>query len=155
MSILIIIILIALGAFGFGVAVETDCQSAEDRCIATVTASSWMPVEVDGVSGVIVTGEDGPRFFAADAFWTPSIDDLEAAELAIASAQGDLDHLRQYVGFIEGGQHKIYVNGFRDAVGIDWMSELVFVEDGGDAFFQAVYNVDTGELERFQFNGEA
>jgi hypothetical protein len=155
MSILIIIIMILLGVFGFGIAVETECQSTEDGCVETVTSSSWMTVEIDGVVGVIVAEGDGPLFQAADGFWTPSIDDLEAVEFAIAAAQGELDHLRQYVGYIEGGQRKIYVNGFKDTFGIDWTSEPVVVEDGGESFFQAIYNVDTGELELFMFNGEA
>jgi hypothetical protein len=155
MSILIIIILILVGAFGFEVAVESGCQPVEDGCIETVTSTTWMPVEVDDVPGVIVAEEDGPRFLAADGFWTPLIDDLEAAEFAVAVEHGDLDHLRQYVGFIENGQQKIYINGFRDSVDLDWMSEPVVVEDGGEAFFQAVFNVESGELERFQFNGEA
>ncbi len=155
MSLVILIVLIVLGFFGVGVVEESSCSADADGCVATVTVTAWIPVEIHGVPGVIVAEADGGLFLAADGFWTPSEADIAAAEDAIEAAQGDLDHLRQYVGYVEDGERKILVNGFATDLGIDWRSQPVLVDDGGEAFFTAVYNVDTGELENFAFNGVA
>jgi len=90
-----------------------------------------------------------------DAYWLPGLADIEAAELALSDEVGELDHDRQYAGYIEDGNRKIYINGFCDAPGVDWHERPVLVQDGGDCFFTTIYNVDAGELERFRFNGEA
>jgi hypothetical protein len=157
MSIIILIIILILGFFGIAVADEPDC--GPDGCVAVEeTTPAWQPVSINGLEGVIVAEADGPQFdifVTADGYWTPAVADLEAAEAAIAADQGALDHLRQYVGYLEDGQRKILVNGFCDPFGYAWQAEPVFVMDGGDCYFQAVYNVDDAELESFSFHGEA
>jgi hypothetical protein len=37
----------------------------------------------------------------------------------------------------------------------DWKSSYIMVADGGSCFWNALYNVDTGELEYLIVNGEA
>lgn len=128
-------------------------STPEDGCSAP--ASSWQPVEVNGIEGVIVSEEDGWTLIAGESYWMPSQEDLEAAETAIATDQGVLEQHRQYVGFTEDGVAKVYINGFCDDFDMDWRSTPIVVEDGGDCYFTAVYNVDSGELEWFTFNGDA
>ena len=156
MSIIILVIIVLIGLFGFAPSGEPDCVGDGEGCAApAAVVTSWTPVTVDGIEGVVVAEGDGSLFVEADSWWTPSIADVAAAEEAITAAQGPLDHQRQYVGFIDNGEHKVLVNGFCDAFGLDWTTQPILVADGGECFFEAVYNVDTGELEGFQFNGEA
>ena len=118
--------------------------------------SAWERVEIDGIEGVIVAEADVSAFVGDDEPWTPTVDDVTAVELAIAEEQGALpDHRRQYAGFTEDGDLKIFVNGFCDDFGQDWEREPIIVMDGGECFFNAVYNVDRASLEWFTFNGEA
>jgi hypothetical protein len=131
---------------------EVDCTAVDnmDGC-----GPAWTVVEVGEVTGVIVPDTSAALFgIASDAYWTPSIVEIELAEAAILNEQGELDHVRQYAGVTEDGDQKVFVNGFCDDFGIDWQSEVVLVDDGGDCFFSALYNVDTDELEYFSFNGE-
>lgn len=155
MSIAVIIILILLGLFGVSSSTADGPDCAGDDCITTVTMGAWMPVEINGISGVIVADADGGMFMQAEEYWSPEIQDVERAEEAITAQEGVLGHFRQYVGYIDNGERKIYINGFTDPMGRDWLSEPVMVEDGGEAFFGATFNVDTGTLENFSFNGEA
>lgn len=128
----------------------------------TVVTEEWRPVTIGQVEGVILTPDDAPQLVDSlgldldgDAYWMPTLADVEAAELALTAEAGELDHHRQYAGYIEGGNRKIHINGFCDASESDWRERPVLVQDGGDCFFTAIYNVDAGELQRFRFNGEA
>lgn len=158
MSLIVILILILLGLFGVSadpVVVEgPDCaQDGSDGCVQAVTP--WEPVTIGGVEGVIVAEADGGLFVGQEGYFKPTTDQLTAAELAIAREQGVLDHQRQYVGYIENGERKLFVNGFCDSSGQDWHAEPILVADGGECYFTAIYNLDTSELERFTYNGEA
>jgi hypothetical protein len=126
-------------------------------------------VEVDGVIGTIVpeimawqwsteTGDDVSYF-------TPSIDDVTALESALAAEQtGIAEHHRQYIGYVENGERKFLIDAavpdesLEAADGVtcaDVEPVSVTIADGGEAFFEAIYNLDTGEVERFSFHGEA
>lgn len=172
----IIWILAALfGLFVFWQAEQTDCATSPggtDECpvrrvvlptpaVVRGEGGEWEEVTIGDIQGVIIPAHDagslvhGTKPEAPEGgFWTPAIAHLESAEAAIAAERGQLDHMRQYAGFIEDGERKVFVNGFRDALGIDWTTERVLVDDGGDRFFTAIYNVDRDELEMFRFNGE-
>jgi hypothetical protein len=118
------------------------------------TAPGWEAVTVDGHEGVILSEEDALRFsWDAEDAWMPAVADIEQAEAAIREQEGDLGHKRQYLGWIVDGERVIYVNGFCDDLGRNWHVEYIAVDDGGDCFFSAMYNVDTDELEYFSFNG--
>ncbi len=158
----ILIILIAISGFFF--VSESEVAQSPQACIQDVQgncvlepADGWVPVSFDGFEGVIVPVEavENDPWFTSEEAWTPTEADVIAAEEAIEAEQGPLDHMRQYIGITQGGQHKVYVNGFCDAWETNWQAELVFVMDGGDCFFSATYNVETGELENFMFNGDA
>jgi hypothetical protein len=103
---------------------------------------------------VIVAPDDVNGFGLPEPYWAPTANDIAAAESAIAAAEGDLEHYRQYAGFTEDGDRLLLVNGFCNAEP-DWTSRIVFVMDGGECYFTAIYNVDTEELESFMFNGDA
>lgn len=127
-----------------------------------ITGIGWERVSVDGIEGVIVPAHDAGSLvsrtypdLAGDDYWTPTLADVEAAEAAIAAEQGDLTHRRQYAGYAENGERKVYVNGFCEGFDSKWTIQPVRVEDGGECYFTAVYNVDRDELEMFRFNGEA
>jgi hypothetical protein len=170
MSIIVILIVIIFGIFGAAfdddpvarsVVVAPECVAATesteeqaDGCGAPEN-NEWIPVDVGGIQGVIVTESDSPLFTEGEGYWTPTVAEIADTEDAIQHEQGGLDHIRQYVGFIEDGERKIYVNGFCDAFGIDWETVPVMVDDGGDCYFTAVYNVDSEGLEWFTFNGDA
>jgi len=47
------------------------------------------------------------------------------------------------------------VNGFCRVDDDTWLSHPYIVMDGGNCYFQAIYNVEDQTFERFQFNGDA
>jgi hypothetical protein len=159
---LLLIILVAITGVFFVPATQTVetsrvcVQDFQGNCVPE-PADGWIPVSFDGFEGVIVPAEDAGEdgWFSSDEAWTPTEEDVVAAEEAIEAEQGPLDHMRQYIGVTQDGERKIFVNGFCDAWETNWQAELIFVNDGGDCFFGATYNVETGELESFTFNGEA
>lgn len=175
MTWLIWIFVALFGLFVFWQAEQPDCSTSPGgtpECPARRVASStpaviqvdgweWEEVTVGEIEGVIIPEAAAssllfgsyPDLEYGD-YWTPTLMDVEAAASAIAAEQGELDHMRQYAGFIENGDRKVYVNGFCDALGIDWTSERVLVDDGGDCFFTAICNIEQAELEMFRFNGE-
>jgi hypothetical protein len=121
----------------------------------TGIAPGWEAITVDGHEAVILSEEDALRYAWDDVedSWMPAVADIEEAETAIREQEGDLDHMRQYLGWIVDGERVIYVNGFCDDLGRNWHAEYIAVDDGGECFFSATYNVDTGELEYFSYNG--
>ena len=155
---LIAIILLILAFLGFGffttepeVAVSTVSPAT---AVVEAPADDWILVEVEGVQGVIVAPEAAAGFGLSEPYWAPSVVDVANAESAIVGDQGELDHRRQYAGFTEDGDRKILVNGFCSDESY-WTHDLVFIMDGGECYFTAIYNVDTAELESFSFNGDA
>lgn len=157
--------ILVLLIFGFVAFVQTDDQVATAPATTVTIAApgaEWRSVTVGEVEGVIVASEDAPLFVDSlgldldeNAFWRPSATQVATAEAALAEEAGALDHTRQYAGFMESGDRKIFINGFCDDHGIDWRQQPVLVDDGGDCYFTAISNVDTGEIERFRFNGES
>lgn len=143
---------------------DQPAEVAKAPVVAQVAppGDEWEPVSIGDVEGVIVVPGDAPMFVDSlgldlenDAYWRPTAADVEMAEIALADEAGELEHTRQYAGFMESGERKVSINGFRNAHAVDWRERPVLVDDGGECFFMAIYNVDTDELERFRFNGEA
>jgi hypothetical protein len=105
--------------------------------------------------------------------WPPAAKDLEGAERALPSAiaaafsalRGGAEkptpparYFRQYVGFWRAGKHVLYVNGLGLSaadgdVAQDWREHAQRLCDGGIQSFGAVYEVETGVFDSFQFNG--
>jgi hypothetical protein len=159
------------GLFGSGADV-TDCSTGDGCAVAPVVADrsmmEWQPVTVNGNEGVILPPDAAPELLSTfgwddvEDFWLPTEEDLHVAEDTIGRhisrtptmGDGMLEAYRQYGGFVENGERKIFVNSFC-AEFDDWRSSVIFVMDGGTCFWQAVYNVDTGEIEHIAVNGEA
>jgi glutaminyl-peptide cyclotransferase len=64
---------------------------------------------------------------------------------------------RQYIGFVEDGRRKIQVHSFYEGWGgsLDWRKDIVLVFDGGDDFFDVIYDVTSGTFSDFGTNGYA
>ena len=159
-------ILVAL-LFGNQQVDRPDCAPGADSdgCVVeravelpdpATAANGWVPIETNGVYGVIVPGFDADEFDPrADTYWTPTPADVELAEAALFLDQGSLDHFRQYFGTVEDGENKILIYGFCDAMGSNWYQETIMVLDGGDCYFHAIYDVQSDTIENFYFSGNA
>jgi hypothetical protein len=62
---------------------------------------------------------------------------------------------RQYFGLESESGRFLMINGFCEAFDINPATTIVMVEDGGDCYWFAVYNLDSGEFETLMVNGEA
>jgi hypothetical protein len=69
-------------------------------------------------------------------------------------------YLRQYVGITIRGKKYVYVNAFSDSVvsldrrhGESWKYEAIIVCDGGDGFWGALYDPESGQFSDLAFNG--
>jgi hypothetical protein len=135
---------------------------------------TWTPVSGAGYDGVIVdalTAADFARWLTGQetiGSWEPSPENIAALEAALptflATAPQATDRLRQdlanykrqYAGIVDSDNRQvILVNAFCDTVGIDWQSQPVIVEDGGDCFFQVTYDPLAGTFSGLSVNGEA
>lgn len=140
-------------------------------------SSSDSPIylDTDDYEGVILPAAQFEDFHLwagieePDGFWMPSADDIAELEVNLTEfieenedefrrdIVEDLpDYIRQYLGYVAEGQRWIYVNALcNHGDGLDWETDIVFVADGGDCFFQVIYNADTGEFSDLSINGEA
>lgn len=124
----------------------------------------WPSATVNGLPGVIMPRDIAESVIWSedeiDGYWLPGEPWLEAADQAIADRAERIEDpqrtpvlgsYRQYGGFIENGERKIYINAF--CVELDnWKRGYVMVMDGGPCFWNAVYNVNTGEVEHLYVN---
>ncbi|HNB52634.1 MAG TPA: hypothetical protein PK530_11855 [Anaerolineales bacterium] len=65
------------------------------------------------------------------------------------------EYHRQYAGLTVDGVSLIYGNFFCGEGQMDWLTEWVIVMDGGDCYFQILYNVKNDTFIRLQVNGDA
>jgi len=61
----------------------------------------------------------------------------------------------QFVGFISGDDKKIFCNLFCDTFNQDWRKNPIVVDDGGDCYFQVIYNLKKRTFSDLYINGEA
>ncbi|MEA3334661.1 MAG: hypothetical protein U9R25_02050 [Chloroflexota bacterium] len=110
----------------------------------------------------------GPSF---EGFWTPSADVVFQLEDKITDYlrqnpeqffhqppvwQRLDEYQRQYIGLsFQDGRQIIYGNFFCNNSGRDWRQQLIFVLDGGECYFQVMFDVDFGEFVELRVNGEA
>lgn len=135
------------------------------------TSSNSILISTASYSGVIFPANmvnleyDVPT---VDGYWTASSADIAALEAALPfyletqanyfrrDILADLpNYARQYIGFEADGIQYIYLNALCAADDLDWQSEFIMVADGGDCFFQVIYQLDTGEFSNLMVNGEA
>lgn len=145
------LILLLVGAVLYGTVGVTE--------VVTVggTSSRSMTVEIDGNPGVIL---DASNYRPDADGWSPSADHLQAAEdavLVVALADDRepmLGGYRQYVGVVEDGERKVIINSMCKHFD-GWDKTYIEIMDGGPCFWNAVYNVESGEVESLVVNGQA
>jgi hypothetical protein len=129
----------------------------------------FRPVVLEKPRGVIVSyRQAGHFFFQTDSrftYYTPTREEvallerkLPAMVRALKTVPPDFakrlpGYTRQYVGLVDGKQRWIWVNFFCDDGGIDWVHQLVEVDDGGACFGQVQFEPATGKFRGFQLNG--
>ncbi len=94
-------------------------------------------------------------------FWTPAPADIQRLEANLKTQEPSvMGYDRQYLGIIQGGRRLIYVNGFSSSLVSDfggphgyWRHQIVFVNDGGNDFFNTTYDPKTRRFSGLQFNG--
>lgn len=135
-------------------------------------------ITTDTMDGVIFTGTNaegaGVGFDFNEPiidYWTPTEADVAALEAGLpAFLESEIppDHYnrrilerldlykRQYFGItLEAGQPLIYANFFCVDEFDYWLESLVFVMDGGECFFQVLYDPATAKFSRLRVNGMA
>jgi len=71
---------------------------------------------------------------------------------------GKLENYRhQHFGYLSADKKYIYNNYFCDDfdTAIEWRTNFISVDDGGNCFFQAIFDVDTQEIISLYINGES
>lgn len=133
-------------------------------------------IETETYEGVILIVEAAAEYHAilgdeSDILWRPTKAEvmeleqglrafLQTDDQAATSGRSPLwerlsDYKRQYYGFERAGQRLIHANFFCDDWGADWHHTPIFVLDGGDCYFQVVYNSQTNTFVSLCINGEA
>jgi len=126
----------------------------------------------NGLTVILVGAQAAGHFAKGTQFWTPTANDiaqLETGLQAIAKktpvpnvrpgqpAQNiATTYHRQYIGILQGGKKKIYVNAFRaskEAEFPHWREKFVMVFDGGSGFYHTIYDVESHHFEAVRFNG--
>ena len=138
--------------------------------ITTLTLAGEIPGAIfpkerteEFASKLLVTGELTPPF------WTPKIEQVRVLEKFLpefvrknAPRDGKpigtiSKYKRQYFGITKNGKKQIYVNGFCEQYWSqkeDWRSKFVLVLDGGNCYFQILFDPTTNEFTNFVINGE-
>jgi hypothetical protein len=131
-------------------------------------------VKTEEFEGVIIPREKASDFMKAFSgieekeTWTPGRTDVLKLEKGIESflkkaapkRSQDLwtkipTYKRQYVGITRKGRKVIFVNFFCDAFNSNWKAAPVVVEDGGDCFFNVLYDPTAAAFSDLRINGEA
>ncbi len=137
------------------------------------------PLLVSGQSyrGVILplSAMQGETYPGAESYWVPSLEQVRAMERRLPSflvrekPEPDPElgtkvgqYYRQYVGITINGRRLIYGNFIHNTAwkesledGVDYHRHLMLVDDGGSAFFQVEYDVETKAFVDLAINGVA
>ena len=63
---------------------------------------------------------------------------------------------RQYVAILNSkGEKEVWVNCFCDTWNSDWKKDLIYVNDGGNCYFNLKINLTTGQYYELMVNGDA
>ncbi len=111
-----------------------------------------------GVQGLIVGETEAGRFYAAitgstaERYFTPDKSTIIALEsrlpayLRSKAPAGSgprkrlRDYRRQYLGVRRDGKRLVFANFFCETHRTDWTRKPIAVDDGGDCYFQVLYN---------------
>lgn len=156
------------------------CLSACDTFAPSNPPTPTMDLRaVDDMASVIFSPEHAEAAQVAliasagenfEGYWMPSGQDVLALEEQLGpylQAHADQffghptvweqlhEYHRQYAGLTVDGAPLIYANFFCGEGQMDWLTEWVIVLDGGDCYFQVLYNVKNDTFIRLQVNGES
>jgi hypothetical protein len=131
-------------------------------------------VKTDKFEGVIIPREKAGDFMKSFSgveekeSWTPGRSDVLKLEeklesyLKKAAAKRSptlwsklAPYKRQYIGIMRNGRKVIFTNFFCNAFEVDWKTKPVVVDDGGDCFFNVLYDPVSTTFSDLQINGEA
>lgn len=122
---------------------------------------------------VILSGAKAANLFPKGTqFWTPTPADIAQLEtdLSLLSKKTTVpyveagkkawnivtDYNRQYIGILQGGKKRIYVNAFWAGSESEfpyWKHLPVLVKDGGNYFYHVTYEVKAHRFDAVLFNG--
>lgn len=173
-------LLVVLAAAGACTSPRTSSNTDAPREVAaampapTQTDTSPEHIKTAEVEGVIIPGSKAASFigkYSAGEFsgtWTPSRSEVLELEKRIQaylkqtapnmseSGWSDLaTYRRQYAGILQQGRRVIYANFFCYSFDMDWTTERVEIDDGGECYFQVLYDPGSATFSRLQINGEA
>ncbi len=63
------------------------------------------------------------------------------------------DYFSQWAGALQSGHRVLHGNYFCRDFGMDWKTQPIGVDDGGDCFFQVIYDLDASTFTSLQVNG--
>lgn len=166
-------------AVGYLAIVATVMSCSKDASRSTTalpaegTRSTVLPESAAQLLAHPCSRSGPPRFGKS---WRPTRADIQALEsrldrISLLRSAGLIRgeqienpsrYHRQYVGIVVGERKLIYLNAFcekpEDVVvrqGGDWRQNPIDVCDGGDCFWSAVYDPNSGEFSDLQVNGIA
>jgi hypothetical protein len=129
--------------------------------------SGYTLIQLENTRGVIVPASEAAGYGQqTDDYWTPTEADVRTLEAGLVAylkaapgAPSDLwekqaTYLRQWAGILRDGRRYIYASFFC-AEFAGWQSRIVVVMDGGDCFFQVMYDVEQQTFTNLMVNGEA
>jgi len=136
---------------------------------STIVGQDPRTVKTDKIDGLICTNfADWKFMFTTTEFWTPTKDDVLAAENQIeaflkkeskphaANLWRKLpDYKRQYLGIVVNGHKRIFCNFYCRSHRIPLDDKPVLVEDGGECFFRIQYDLNDKQCYDFNVNGYA
>lgn len=133
--------------------------------------SQSIKFKVDPLMYVVFSADKKYDFFASGikSWWTPTQSDVESAESSIPNClKQDYPNIfvkldgynRQYVGFVDQSGHKqMWINFFTfnegNSVMDGWRENVVGTADGGDYYFNMVFDLDNNQCKNIQVNGVA
>lgn len=167
----VLVIFIVCWAIGqAGCASDTRVEEHAPATSEQTTDAVSSLVETDSYEGAIFPSQEALRSLRlldqeADDAWTPSVADVAAAEAKLTSylrsrgrgqlAERSREYQRQYFGFVQGDVRLLMINFFCDPLETDWRNAAVSIDDGGDCYFQALYDINLGSFTALYVNGES
>jgi len=150
------------------------CLAVAAQQTPAKTEEPFEVVKTAEFEGVIIAREKASEFMKAFSgieekeSWTPDRADVLKLEKRIesfvkkAAAKRSPNlwtklatYKRQYIGIMRNGRKVIFANFFCEAFSINWKAVPVAVEDGGDCFFNVLYDPASAAFSDFRINGEA
>ena len=150
------------------------CLAAAARPAPAKADEPFEVVKTGEFEGVIIPREKARDFMKVFSgmeekeTWTPGRTDVLKLEKGIesflkkAAPKGSQDlwtkiptYKRQYIGIVRKGRKVIFINFFCDAFNSDWKTVPVVVDDGGDCFFNVLYDPGSATFSELRINGVA